>query len=282
MTQPRLPLEPPSEPTWDGRGVDPWLPKRLAAQTAIVVGERTIYDDYFARLSRWLAETYRVLRAGVVPDPIVIYSKIPAWVESMGEFVHDSIAKQVGAAYRGLFGEGYRFDQRPFVAQYLAQAQNRLIEVPEQVYTAVVGQIAEGAGMGESIPKIRDRIRTVFDTTSTPHWQNRAAVVARTETLGARNAGRQDAFQAFADEFDDEQFEHAWLSTLDSRTRPAHRAADGQRVPVGTPYIVGGYPMMRPGDPMAPADLTIQCRCTELLLRPGEDVDLSNRQMVGP
>ena len=70
-----------------------------------------------------------------------------------------------------------------------------------------------------------------------------------------------------------------WLATSDSRTRPTHRAAEGQRVPVGQPFIVGGAELRFPGDPSGPPQEVIQCRCTMLLVEPGESVDLSNRQM---
>lgn len=71
-------------------------------------------------------------------------------------------------------------------------------------------------------------------------------------------------------------------STDDTRTRPTHRVAEGQRVPVGQPFIVGGFPMMFPGDPLGPPQERINCRCVPLLVEQGESVDMSNRQMRKP
>jgi len=68
-------------------------------------------------------------------------------------------------------------------------------------------------------------------------------------------------------------------STDDTRTRPDHVVADGQRVPVGSRFLVGGSELAFPGDPTGPANQTIQCRCTMLLVEEDEIVDLSNRQM---
>jgi hypothetical protein len=274
-----------TQPVWDGKGVDPWLPTRLAHTKAVTVGERTIFDDYYARLSRWLVEASRVTKRGGLVDPNAVWSLVPAWVESMTEFVHTAISDVVGAAYRTMFGPGYRYDQRPFVTAYLAEVRNRLLDVPEQVFDQVAGQVAEGASMGESMPAIAARVQQVFNTTDTPYWENRAVTVARTETIGAYNAGRSDAFAVLADDLD-EQLEQAWLATADNRTRPTHRAADfmtpgtGQRVPLGTPFTVGESKLDRPGDPKGPAKEVVQCRCTTLLLRPGEMVDLSNRQFT--
>lgn len=275
-----------SQPSWDGNGTDPWLPERLAQRKAIQLGERTVYDDYYARLSAWMVKAYRRLQAAPLPGPDLVWALVPDWVQSMAEFANTTIRGLVGAAYATLIGPTYRFDKRPYVTRYLGEVQNRLIDLPDQVYNLVVEQVAEGAGLGEGIPAIRNRIQQVFDTTDTPYWPNRATVVARTETISALNAGRTDAFLAVAEELGDDEFEQGWLATHDTRTRPTHRAADigtpltGQRVPLGQPFIVGGVPLMFPGDPAGPASECVQCRCTTVLLRPGEDLDLSDRQMV--
>lgn len=97
-------------------------------------------------------------------------------------------------------------------------------------------------------------------------------------TIGALNAGRYDAFRIVAADAD-EPMEAFWISTDDQRTRHSHEEAEGQRVPVGSPFIVGGFELRFPGDPSGPPQETIQCRCTMLLVERGESVDLSNRQM---
>ena len=278
----------PTPEAWDGEGPDPWMPQRLQAQAQVAVGERTIYDDYYARLAAWLTLAGQAVLAGVVPNPDAILNAAPQWVQSMTDFVHSSIAEMVGKAYVRIFGPGYVYDNRPYVVDYLARAQNRLVDVPEQAYTLVISQIAEGAMAGESIPKIADRVRESFDVTATPYWRNRPTVVARTETVGAMNAGRQGAFTEVASDLG-EPMEKGWLATMAGptaqRTRPTHRAADigtpetGQRVALDMPFIVGGFPGMFPGDPELPAEEVVQCRCAMIILRPGENVDLSNRQL---
>ncbi|WKW87053.1 hypothetical protein SEA_NICOLE72_16 [Microbacterium phage Nicole72] len=55
-----------------------------------------------------------------------------------------------------------------------------------------------------------------------------------------------------------------WVTRRDERVRHAHAAADGQRVPVGEPFMIGGYPAMHPGDRNLPASLSINCRCVTI------------------
>lgn len=264
-------------PEWDGEGTDPWLPARLAHRELIVSGEKSIYDAYFATLSRWLLEVRRAVVTPYRIEPNGLWRFVPRWLDGVADLVHNQIAEIVGMAYRSIFGSFYRYDYRPFVVQYLAEVQNRLVRTPSEVFDIIVAQVAEGALQGEGIPALAARVNLTLDGTRNENWANRATVVARTETVAAFNAGREGAFAQVAEDTGD-LFEHMWLATADSRTRPTHRAADLQRVPLGQPFIVGGVQLARPGDPKGPAKEVIQCRCTTLLVRPGEMVDLSNRQ----
>ncbi|MEU8911778.1 phage portal protein [Streptomyces nigrescens] len=52
-----------------------------------------------------------------------------------------------------------------------------------------------------------------------------------------------------------------WVTRGDTRVRPAHRELNGTTLPAGTAYTVHGSTVRYPGDPFAPADLTVNCRC---------------------
>jgi len=54
-----------------------------------------------------------------------------------------------------------------------------------------------------------------------------------------------------------------WVSIGDSKVRPAHLDADGQKQPLNDPFIVGGQLLRWPGDEGlgATADNIINCRC---------------------
>lgn len=263
--------------TWDGKGVDPWLPARIARTVDVAAAERRVFTAWWASLSEWLVKAKRsVLAAGGVVDPNGVWTHVPLWASLMSTVIDGPIRDAVGLTYRKLFGADYLFDARPAVTSYLAEVGNRMVNTPSQVYDVVASQVARGAAAGESIPDIAARVDDVLTTTGTANWRNRAVVVARTEAIGALNFGRSDAFAAVADTLGGD-FEQVWLATLDSRVRPAHLAADGQRVPLGTPFLVDGEHLMRPGDPAGSPENVIQCRCTTLLERPGEATDMTGR-----
>lgn len=262
---------------WTGEGPDPWLPDRIAYAEQAAAAERAIREQVWAELSGWLVGVSRAVLLPVRPDPMAVFSQQPAWEAAVKRIVSKTITDTIGSAYKTMLGEDYRFESRPMVVNHLAQVTNRMVRTPDSVFDLVASEVTKGAELGESIPNIANRVEDVLDATGTERWPNRATVVARTETLGALNAGRTDAFMAVAEETGDE-FEQVWLSTIDRRTRPTHKTADGQRVPVGQPFTVGGSSLRYPGDPLGPAKEIIQCRCSSLLTEPGETLDLSNRQ----
>lgn len=268
-------------PVWDGTGRDPWLPQRLDARLEAAAVERDIRAVVWAALSDWLVQlARRVIRGDQPPNLDAVWAMVPLWREAVEAVIRGEILKAIGLAFAKILGPDYRFAARPFVTAYLAEVRNRLVRVPDEVYDLVAGEVAKGVNLGESIPKLAARIDSVLSTTQSERWPNRATVIARTETIGALNAGRADAFRVVAADSDEELF-NFWLATDDNRTRHTHREAEGQRVPVGTPFQVGGHDLRFPGDPEGPPQEVIQCRCTMLLVDADETVDLSNRQMRG-
>ena len=265
-------------PVWDGEGTDPWLVSRIDTALEVAVVEAAIRDAFWAELSGWLVLASRAVLHTAVPDPAALFATSPQWAAAVDRVIRGPIRDAIGRAYRSLLGEGYRFDFRPAVAEHLATVSNRMVRTLDSTFDLVARQVAVGASLGESAVEIADRIDEVLSSTRTARWANRATVVARTETMGALNAGRQDAFAAVAEELGT-PFEQMWVATIDARTRVTHANADGQRVSLGQPFIVGEAPLRFPGDPLGPAKEVIQCRCTTILLAPGENIDLTHRPM---
>jgi len=88
-------------------------------------------------------------------------------------------------------------------------------------------------------------------------WQSERLV--RTEATAAANFAQTQAAQTI---FPPEQMQKEWIASFDDRTRDTHSEADGQIVMANNTFLVGGQPMMFPGDPAGGAAECINCRCS--------------------
>jgi GNAT superfamily N-acetyltransferase len=135
-----------------------------------------------------------------------------------------------------------------------------MVRTGTEAWTAIRSELVAGFAAGESIDDLSARLRGVSEIS-----QRRARTVARTEVIGASNAGAM----AGASTFPELQPEtKTWLATSDARTRPTHQTANGQTVPFDKPFDVGGYSMMQPHALGAPAKEVVNCRCTVVFSDP--------------
>jgi uncharacterized protein with gpF-like domain len=138
--------------------------------------------------------------------------------------------------------------------------------------------VERGIREGDGIREVTQGVNTILTASGSELWPNRAQTVARTETMGAVNAGVFRATQLAAEARGDLAPFKMWLATMDDRTRPTHRAADRQRTLLTEPFVVGGAQLLFPGDPRGPANEVINCRCTMLPVVLGETLDWTDRQ----
>lgn len=92
----------------------------------------------------------------------------------------------------------------------------------------------------------------------------RAETIARTESARATNLASLESTRQVADQLqiDPDQIIRTWHATQDARTRDTHAEMDGQEVGLDEPFLSSsGAEIMYPGDPDAPAEETINCRC---------------------
>lgn len=148
----------------------------------------------------------------------------------------------------------------PMAREFILARSNELAgQVTDTTYRKIQEALVEGVAAGEGIPELAGRVREVFaDAVG-----NRATVIARTEVISAYNASAMLGAQSLPS---DVVAAAEWIATRDGRTRPAHASADGQIVPVGARFQVGGDDLAYPGDPSGRAGNTVQCRCTVAFL----------------
>jgi F like protein/ADP-ribosyltransferase exoenzyme len=159
---------------------------------------------------------------------------------------------QSAAATSALFPAPAPMPPNDSAAAYLGDASNRLVGIGTGVWSNMRDSLSDGLAADESIPQLAARVQTAAHV-SVP----RAQTIARTEAGMAANGASLAAAQLV----DDPTMRKRWLATHDTRTREAHRHADGQMVPLTAPFMVGGEPLMFPGDPAGSPSNIINCRC---------------------
>jgi len=156
-----------------------------------------------------------------------------------------------------LMGIEVSFDvDNPAAVEFL---RNKTMRFAEQVNQTTINdlkqQLIAGFQNGESIDEIAERVRNVFDFAT----ESRSRTIARTEIIGATNAGIEDTFK------ESQVVEYKeWLTARDELVREAHAAADGQTVKLNEVFDIGGEALKFPGDPNGSPGNIVNCRCTLL------------------
>lgn len=117
--------------------------------------------------------------------------------------------------------------------------------------------LVEGAEEGESVQQMARRLREAWPEIT----MRRAERIVRTEVVGASNRASLMGYERAAQDFGLD-LELEWISTSDGRTRDSHRRLDGERVPLGGMFDVGGTLAPYPGAANLPASERVNCRCT--------------------
>lgn len=81
--------------------------------------------------------------------------------------------------------------------------------------------------------------------------------VAQTGVTEAFNQGQTDSLNSR--DSSEWPITKTWVTMGDHRVRPTHVEADGQTVPYGSMFIVGGWPIKFPGE--GPPSEAVNCRC---------------------
>lgn len=136
--------------------------------------------------------------------------------------------------------------------QYLAAASNTFDAIGNDLWETSRNELLDGFAKGESIDELALRLRASADLTA-----RNAVTVARTQIIEVSNAGSITTARVGG-----MQMRKEWLATPDARTRPTHKAADGQRVHLDETFVVGGRPADFPGAPGLPPEERHNCRCT--------------------
>ena len=110
--------------------------------------------------------------------------------------------------------------------------------------------------LGQNLSR-REQAKLFEETLNDPAFNRaRSLVIARTESTTAANFGIN-----MGAESSDYEVQKFWINTKDKRTRRSHLLMTQDRIAINQPFIVGGIPMMYPGEVGAPAAEVVNCRC---------------------
>ena len=164
------------------------------------------------------------------------------------------------AGLLGVTAAGLALTQFP---EYLAEVRTAISSRAAAIVVNTQRRITETAqkaalGIAEDLGSaMRGAIRTLYST-----WDiGRAGSIARHNVMAATALGQHVAAKASGVQLDKE-----WISMQDSRVRPSHAAADGQRANLHGFFFVGGEQLDYPRDPAGSVGNTANCRCQQIFI----------------
>lgn len=235
-------------------------PQQEAAIAAYVQG---MYDVWLPAASAAVLAAYN--RFGAPPDPAAINATTQLWRQQIllleSQELEPVAEEGYGLEIAGVAGAAAFTMSAPLLT---GAAAATLVFLLAQV-GEIQGQLTHIIRGSRSIADAAVAIAAYLDPHSA-HWASKSQQVAQTEgdrwaqaaTLaGAVAAQRADGITRLK----------VWVSRDDALVRPAHVAADGQRRELLAMFDVGGFPMLMPLDPRAPAQLVVGCRCKLRIIR---------------
>ncbi|MEW2633348.1 phage minor head protein [Streptomyces sp. NPDC048389] len=161
-----------------------------------------------------------------------------------------------------------RYDDDALPAQlgdYVESTEHLLRAVGDRLAAVAVAELAAGVNEGEDVEQLRARLRAAFAREGAQLGEVREERIARTESMRAWNMATLAAAQALTGP--DRPLVKQWLTRRDTDVRDAHERINGQLRLLDEPFTVAGVSMTAPGDPTAPPELVINCRCALALAR---------------
>lgn len=156
--------------------------------------------------------------------------------------------------------------------QDLVPQLNRQVTQPlRREITSAVQWLALGRHTpAEASHTIAELLRTTPDADGIRHGiAAEASGLARDAVLSTVSLATQAHMQALQRQVQQTDPEatpmKTWITRLDARVRPTHRAAHGQTVPIDADFVIGGYRGRYPQDRRLPVKETARCRCRAVI-----------------
>lgn len=143
------------------------------------------------------------------------------------------------------------------VAQFLAERENNLKGVPQEVFDQVKDNLQAGIDVGDTMQDLAKRVRQEFNDMS----KTRSTRIAMTETAVVYGKARQVGMEQAGIQW------KSWLTSGNANVRAAHRMVNKARVRIDEAFLVinpktgESDEVQHPGDPAGAPWNIINCHC---------------------
>jgi HK97 family phage portal protein len=196
----------------------------------------------------------------------IVEINLEDWIERFKDLLDDLTYQLLEDAFkRALIQMGkdpanYGFSEDdPLVIEIINQLNSQIRDINEttlkQLNDYLIEALSQYDGSSEKTREIVEKIREYYNSVAL----QRARAIAMTTVTSGVNAGTQYALEEIGAKY------KVWLSQRDNKVRESHRLLDGEKVPIDGAFRVAsrkGEVILRfPGDPNAPAEEVVNCRC---------------------
>ncbi|MFZ4160444.1 phage minor head protein [Streptomyces griseoincarnatus] len=255
-----------------------WETQLAAAEEDVAAEVAAVLDDVAAEFATGLDDATEIVAARFSVSRIATMwtRHVPRLLRRFLGVVEDAAAEAADSVGEAL-PDGWddlpdRYDDGtlpPSLGDYVDNTEHLLRAVGDDLSARAVKALADGLDAGEDVDALRARLRRLFAREEGAQLgPGREERIARTEASRAWNAATLAAARELSGP--DRPLVKQWRTRGDARVRHSHDRVDGQLRLLDEPFRVGGHDMMHPGDPTAPADETVNCRCALRLERAPE------------
>ncbi|MEH0579099.1 MULTISPECIES: phage minor head protein [Streptomyces] len=261
-----------------------------AAEQTVADEVRAVLDDVAAEIAGELTDATEIVAARFSLARIgrMWTSRVPRIVRRLlgvAETAAGQAASDAGTelpdGWDDLPGRHDQGDDLPAsLGSYVTDTEHLLRAIGDRLTAAAVAELAAGLDNGEDIAQLRARLRALFSQDGAQLGETREERIARTESTRAWNAATLAAAQDLTSE--GRPLVKQWQTRRDTKVRDTHDAADGQLRLLDEVFTVGGTAMAYPGDPAAPPELTVNCRCVLRLAPEQQAAAYGSKQRLRP
>lgn len=225
------------------------------------------------RVGRYLADTRRrvaeAVRESITPegaaslgtqaasDPKAVTAMLAdIWIRTGRHYAQDSRRRL--ANQKAEWWEIVDFWEQWVYSMITSEFTQKITGIDATTQAAIQKALQDGVEQGMSV---QDMAKMITDGDLPNMNKARAIRIARTEVIGASNAGSIQGARSMGIK----GLKKKWLVALDGRERATHAAVSAQTIlePIGIndKFNVGAAVLDYPGDPMGSAEEVINCRC---------------------